>query len=91
MATEVAQTIAAPLLPAQSLRPDPRPIGEILVEAGFVNPEQLAEALSAQHLEDERVGETLVRLKYASGWQVCQALGRQFGMPCLERMKHDDV
>ena len=91
MATEVAQPIAAPLLPAQTLRPDPRPIGELLVEAGVVTPEQLAEALAVQHLEDERVGETLVRLKHASGWQVCQALGQQFGMPCLERMKHDDV
>ena len=91
MASEVAHTIVAPLLPAQTLRPDPRPVGEILVEAGFVTPEQLAEALSAQHLEDERVGETLVRLKHATGWQVCQALGRQFGMPCVERMKHDDV
>ncbi|MCR9160931.1 MAG: GspE/PulE family protein [Nannocystaceae bacterium] len=91
MATEVAQQIVPPLLPPGSLRPDPRPVGEILVEAGFVTPEQLAEALSAQHLEDERVGETLVRLKHASGWQVCQALARQFGMPCVEKMKHDDV
>ena len=91
MATEVAQPIAEPLLAAHAQRPDARPIGELLVEAGFVNPEQLAEALAAQHLEGERVGETLVRLKYASGWQVCQALGRQFGLPCVERMKHDDV
>ncbi len=91
MATEVAQQIVPPLLPSDAPRPDPRPVGEILVEAGFVTPEQLAEALSAQHLEDERVGETLVRLKHASAWQVCQALARQFGMPCLETMKHDDV
>jgi general secretion pathway protein E len=91
MATEVAQQIVPPLLPPDALRPDPRPVGEILVEAGAVTPEQLAEALSAQHLEDERVGETLVRLKHATGWQVCQALAQQFGMPCLQSMKHDDV
>ncbi len=90
MATELAQPIA-PLLPAQTLRPDARRVGEILVEAGFINPQQLAEALSAQHLEDERVGETLVRLKYATGWQICQGLAKQFGMPCIERVKHDEV
>lgn len=93
MATEIAQlqAIEGPLLPPQGLRPDARPIGEILVEHGFVGPEQLAEALSAQHLEDERVGETLVRLKYASDWQICQALAQQFGMPCRESIKAEEV
>lgn len=94
MATEVAQPIAtpaAPMVQPQAQRPDPRRVGEILVEAGFVTAENLAEALAAQHLQDERVGETLVRLKHASGWQVCQALGKQFGLPCLQQMKHDDV
>jgi len=91
MATELAQTIATPMLAPQSPRPDARRVGEILVEAGYVTAEDLAEALAAQHLQDERVGETLVRLKHATGWQVCQALGKQFGMPCLQQMKHDDV
>ncbi len=92
MATEIARLISeAPLLPPQTQRPDARPLGEILVELGFATPEALAEALSVQHLDDERVGETLVRLKHASAWQVCQALGQQFGMPCIERMKHDEV
>jgi general secretion pathway protein E len=75
-----------PRLPPEGLRPDARPIGEILVELGFVSPAALAEALSVQHLEDERVGETLVRLKHCSDWQVCQALARQFGLPALESL-----
>ena len=49
---------------------DPRRIGEILIETGAVTPEALAEALSVQHLENERVGDALVRLKHCSEWQV---------------------
>jgi general secretion pathway protein E len=100
MATEIAQIVSGtaqpsevggPLLPPQGVRPDPRPIGEILIEAGYVDADQLAEALQAQHLEDERVGETLVRLKHASEWQVCQALARQFGLPCRESIPVDQL
>ena len=76
---------------ALGLRPDSRPLGEILIERGFVTPEALAEGLSVQHLEDERLGETLVRLKHCSDWQVCQALGQQFGFPALEKLKATDV
>jgi len=75
-----------PRLPPEGLRPDSRPLGEILIELGHVAPPALAEALSVQHLEDERVGETLVRLKHCSDWQVCQALARQFGLPALESL-----
>jgi general secretion pathway protein E len=81
----------APLLPPVGVRPDARAIGEILLEMGTVSPEALAEALSTQHLEDERVGETLVRLKHCSDWDICQALGRQFGLPTLERLAADQL
>jgi general secretion pathway protein E len=76
----------APRLPPEGLRPDPRPLGEIMIERGFTDPAALAEALSVQHLEGERVGETLVRLKHCSDWQVCQALAQQFGLPPLESL-----
>ncbi|MCX4242949.1 GspE/PulE family protein [Paraliomyxa miuraensis] len=82
---------AAPRLPPQGLRPDSRPLGELLIERGFVSPDQLAEALSVQHLEDERVGETLVRLKHCSDWQVCQALAQQFGLPALESLPAAEI
>ncbi len=68
-----------------------RPIGELLLEANAVTAEQLAEALSAQHLENERVGETLVRLQYCSDWDVCVALGKQFGLPVREHVGDDQI
>jgi general secretion pathway protein E len=73
------------------LAADRRPIGQILIERGFLGPEQLAEALAAQKIENERIGVTLARLNYCSEWQVCQALAQQFGLPCIETMKPDDV
>ncbi len=83
--------LSGPLLPAVGRRPDARPIGEILLEMGACTPEALAEGLGAQHLEDERVGETLVRLRHCSEWDVCQALARQVALPCLERAGVESV
>jgi len=80
-----------PLLPPVGARPERRLLGEILIEMEAVAPEALAEALAAQHLEQERVGETLVRLKHCSDWQVCQALARQFGLPARDSVPADDV
>jgi general secretion pathway protein E len=77
--------------PAPVARPDRRQIGEILIETGVCDADQLAEALAAQHLEGERVGETLVRLKYATDWDVCQALGRQFAMPVIPKVEDKDI
>ena len=99
MATEIAELLAEvmapavvpPLLPATGPRPDARLIGEILLEMGAVSPEGLAEALSAQHLENERVGETLVRLKQATDWDVTQALAKQFGLPCQDSAVTDQI
>jgi general secretion pathway protein E len=72
-------------------RPDRRPIGELLIEQGAIGPDALAEALKAQALEDERVGQTLVRLRHCEEWHVTQALARQFGMECLESLPPDEV
>ncbi len=80
-----------PLLPPLGRRPDARLLGEILIEVGACTPEGLAEALGAQHLEAERVGETLVRLRHCTEWDVCQALARQFALPCRERASVEDV
>ena len=72
-------------------RPDRRPLGVLLVEAERVTPEQLAEALAVQHLEDERVGEALVRLHHCTEQEVCAALGRQFGLPILKSLAESDI
>ena len=91
METQVSSQAAA--RPPQEVvaRPDTRQLGEILLEMGVCNADQLAEALAAQHLEDERVGETLVRLKYVTDWDVCQALGRQFGLPVVDKVEDKDI
>ena len=73
------------------LVPDRRPLGQILIERGAVGPDQLAEALVAQKIEDERVGLTLVRLGYCSAWDVCQGLAQQFGLPALESIKPTEI
>jgi general secretion pathway protein E len=95
--TEVAAILSSvggmpgPLLPPVGQRPDARPLGEILIAMGACTAEGLAEALGAQHLENERVGEALVRLRHCTDWDVCRALGHQFGLPCVERVGLDAV
>ncbi|MBK8264483.1 MAG: type II secretion system ATPase GspE [Nannocystis sp.] len=76
---------------ATSGRPDPRKLGEILIEIGAIGPESLAEALSVQHLEGERLGDALVRLKHCSEWSVVQGLARQFGLPARETIDIAEV
>ena len=68
-----------------------RRIGEILIEMGVVGPDALSEALAAQALEDERVGETLVRLRHCTWWDVCRALSRQFGLPAQEKLEESEI
>ncbi|MBA3548993.1 MAG: type II secretion system ATPase GspE [Nannocystis sp.] len=85
------QTTATPALPPVGLRPRGRPIGELLIEMGVVSVEALAEGLAAQHLEGERIGETLVRLKHCSEWDVCRALAQQFGLGARENIEIGEV
>ena len=85
------QTSATPALPPVGLRPRGRPIGELLIEMGVVKIEALAEGLAAQHLEGERIGETLVRLKHCSEWDVCRALAQQFGLGARENIEIGEV
>ena len=77
---------AAPVLELER-----RPIGEILLEMGVITPEQLSEALAAQHLEDQRVGETLVRLDHCQEVDVTRALARQFGLPVAVEVGEEDI
>jgi len=92
MATEIAARYrSTPLLPAAGLRPDHRPLGQLLVEIGACGADAIAEALHAQHLESERVGETLVRLKQCTPWDVTRALSLQFGLPALESVAPEEI
>jgi general secretion pathway protein E len=86
-----ASASQANLALAPTIELERRPIGEILLEMGVITPEQLSEALSAQHLEDQRVGETLVRLDHCQEIDVTRALGRQFGLPINEVVTDEDI
>jgi general secretion pathway protein E len=84
------QPVAAPV-PVPSFGLERRLIGELLLEQGVITPEQLAEALSAQHLENERVGETLVRLDHCQETDIARALARQFGLPLRLDLEDDEI
>ena len=81
----------APVLAPVGVRPQARPIGELLIEMRVLLAENLAEGLAAQHLENERIGETLVRLKHCNEWDVCRALAQQFGLQARESIEIGDI
>lgn len=58
---------------------DLKVLGEVLIHAGYISPEQLKYALEFQRLNREkRLGEILVDLKYVTPNDICVALASQF-------------
>ena len=57
-----------------------RRFGELLVERGWVTPDQLADALRARSDPRERLGQTLVRLGVLKERDVTELLGEQFSL-----------
>ncbi|HVI00060.1 MAG TPA: ATPase, T2SS/T4P/T4SS family [Enhygromyxa sp.] len=90
-ATASKSNMAAELGLLPSLDLERRPLGEILLEMGVITPEQLSEALSSQHLDNQRVGEMLVRLDHCQEIDVTRALARQFGLPVNEVVGDEDI
>lgn len=60
-----------------------RPLGEILIEQGRLERDQLEAALTRQQ-PWERLGRTLLRLGWLSGQDLALALAEQVGVPALE-------
>ena len=56
-----------------------RQLGRIMVEEGFVTPEQLADALAEQHRTSKPLGQVLVDLGFVSAGAVANALAEQHG------------
>ena len=56
-----------------------------MVQSGWIDEEKLAKALKFQQLQGGLIGETLVKLHYATEEQVAQALGKQLGIPFASR------
>ncbi|MGC8737117.1 MAG: type II secretion system ATPase GspE [Candidatus Hydrogenedens sp.] len=55
--------------------------GEILLQKGYVHPEQITEALELQKIKPRRLGEILLDLGFVEEEHVLEALSEQFGIP----------
>jgi type IV pilus assembly protein PilB len=58
-------------------------LGELLVEYGIINHQQLEQALSIQKEKGGLIGEVLVELGFAKEADIAQALTAQYGFPYL--------
>ena len=56
-------------------------LGDLLVEAGVINNDQLVEALSKQRAMGKRLGEALIELRFTNEEEIADALHRQLGIP----------
>ena len=58
-------------------------LGELLIERGIVNQNQMDKALSIQKEKGGLIGEILVELDYAQEEDIAQALTAEYGFPYL--------
>ena len=69
-----------------------KPIGEILVQMGAVEPRAVEEALQKQKAgSDERLGEILVEMEVVSNRDVMEAVARQLDYPFEEKIDGEEV
>jgi type IV pilus assembly protein PilB len=65
-------------------------LGELLVKAGVVTSDQLAEAIAAQRNQGGRVGSHLVNLGHLEENQLVDFLSRHFGVPSVD-LRHIEL
>src|SRR5262245_45543830 len=76
--------------PGASVRPElvkrrsRRRLGETLIDAGLISPEQLESALAEKTRSREPLGEVLIRLKLLTEEAMKQALASQLNIPFLD-------
>ena len=58
-------------------------LGELLVERGVINREQLSMSINYQQEKGGLIGEVLVELKFTNEEEIAQALTCQYGFPYL--------
>lgn len=56
-------------------------LGDILIDAGVITPDQLTESLARQKETGARLGQVLIYFKYVTGEQIAAALSAQLGIP----------
>ncbi|HZS06707.1 MAG TPA: type IV-A pilus assembly ATPase PilB [Blastocatellia bacterium] len=62
-------------------------LGEILIRAQLITPQQLKEVLDYQRLNGGKLGNNLVKLGVVSDEQITAALSRQYGIPAVDFSK----
>jgi len=68
----------------------PKPLGELLIDAGLITAEQIKTALfDSNRSAHERIGETLRRHGLVSEEDIGHALGRRFGVPFVKLREFD--
>ena len=65
-------------------------LGEMLVKAGLISPEQLEEALESQKGNGEKLGFNLIKLGYVREDDITQLLSEQFGVPSIN-LRHFEI
>ncbi|MFH0762414.1 MAG: hypothetical protein V1925_00810 [Candidatus Omnitrophota bacterium] len=64
-------------------------LGELLVDRGIINQEQLGKVLTAQKQEGGLIGEILVKMGFVKEEDIAQALTAQYGFPYLPLSNYD--
>ena len=58
-------------------------LGELLLKANLINPDQLNESLQLQKQTGTKLGETLIQLGFVSEEDITECLSQQFGVPSI--------
>lgn len=62
-----------------------KPLGEIILGAGYISSQQLEDAISKQKKQkDKKLGQILVDFKYVTPTDICVALATQFHLPWID-------
>ncbi len=56
-------------------------LGEMLVKANLITPDQLAQALALHKMSGQRIGSSLAKLGYIGEEEIASFLSRQYGVP----------
>ncbi len=64
-------------------------LGDMLIKAGVITPDQLDEALAEQKKKGGRLGTHIVELGFASEEEVTAFLGKQYGVPTVDLAEHE--
>src|SRR5437660_11417112 len=65
-------------------------LGELLLKAKIITPDQLAEALKEQKATGAKLGESLVKLGFITEEDITETLSAQFGVPSIN-LSHFEI